>query len=53
MLADALPASTMLLRMIKPLLWFKYRLETAIIIYEMWGSNIKVIIDITHLSLCV
>lgn len=43
-LADALPASTTLLRMIKPLLWFKYRLETAIIIYEMWGQILKLLL---------
>lgn len=51
MLADALPASTTLSTMIEHLLLFKYRLEKAIIIYV--GSNIKVIIDITDLSLCV
>lgn len=51
MLADTLPASTTISTMIEHLLLFKYRLEKAIIIYV--GSNIKVIIDITDLSVCV
>lgn len=52
MLSDA-AACEHYYKMIKPPL-FKYRLEKAIIIYEMWGSNIKINIDIkTRLCVCM
>lgn len=42
----------MLTTMIKPLLLFKYRLEKAIMIYEMWGQILKLILT-QETRLCV
>lgn len=44
MLSDELPAFAMLPTAMEPLLLFKYRLEKAIIIYEMWGKILKLLL---------